>query len=312
MLEGMENKENTITLIIATEKGGGYDFYGQLIAKFMDKYLPDYSITVKNIPGEGHIVGCNEIYRSDPNNLTFGTFNGTLPLAQVAGLKGLHSDLSRMSWLGSAAVDPLVFVLSTRSPFKSLEDVMKSDQVVIASTGLGTLGHILPLLFAEMAGMKNVTIIDDYGGNELEQALIRGDVHCKLASYGSVNTLLQENHAIPIMYIDTEPVKGYEDVPLIQDVITDVKYKPLINLIFTTTILGRPFAGPPDIPEDKLQLLREAFFKALKDKALLEIAESAGRPVQYVCGAEVASLVKSILHLAPEIVNLIKRAYGVK
>ena len=82
----------TITLIVTTKPGGGYDFYGRLMAKFMQKYLPGSTIIVKNIPGAGHIIGCNAIYHAKPNGLTFGTFNRALALAQVAGLKGIKFD----------------------------------------------------------------------------------------------------------------------------------------------------------------------------------------------------------------------------
>src|SRR5680860_652054 len=93
----------TIKLIVSTKPGGGYDTYGRMVAKFMEEQLPGSTIVVKNVPGAGHIIGCNEIYMSEPDGLTFGTFNRGLPLAQIAGLEGIEFDLSEMSWLGSPA-----------------------------------------------------------------------------------------------------------------------------------------------------------------------------------------------------------------
>ena len=108
----------TMTLIVATKPGGGYDFYARLASKFMEKYLPGSTIIVKNVPGAGHIIGCNTTYSAKPNGLTFGTFNRALPLAQVAGLKGIKFDLSKMTWLGSAAAD--LYSLVTTKNFTNL------------------------------------------------------------------------------------------------------------------------------------------------------------------------------------------------
>ena len=43
----------TIKLIVGYKPGGGWDFYGRLMAQFMEKYLPGSTIIVKNIPGAG-------------------------------------------------------------------------------------------------------------------------------------------------------------------------------------------------------------------------------------------------------------------
>src|SRR5579864_5234792 len=57
-------KGKTVTYIVATAPGGGYDAYGRLIARHMPKYLPGAKVVVKNVPGAGHIVGANTIYNA--------------------------------------------------------------------------------------------------------------------------------------------------------------------------------------------------------------------------------------------------------
>src|SRR5262244_2558755 len=68
-------KGKTITYIVATSPGGGYDTYGRMIALYMQKYLPGSRIIVKNVPGAGNIIGANEIYAARPDGLTIGMFN---------------------------------------------------------------------------------------------------------------------------------------------------------------------------------------------------------------------------------------------
>ena len=73
----------TLTYIVATEAGGGYDTYGRLVSQYLAKYLGATRVVVKNIPGGGHIVGTNEIYRARPDGLTVGMFNSGLIYAQL-------------------------------------------------------------------------------------------------------------------------------------------------------------------------------------------------------------------------------------
>src|SRR3954464_3462281 len=67
-------KGKTVNYIIATAPGGGYDYYGRLVAEYMQKHLPGSTFVVRNVPGAGHIVGANTIYASKADGLTIGTF----------------------------------------------------------------------------------------------------------------------------------------------------------------------------------------------------------------------------------------------
>jgi len=301
----------TIKLIVATKPGGGYDFYGRVAARFMQKYLPGSTIIVKNIPGAGHIIGCNTIYRAKPNGLTFGIFNRALPLAQVAGLKGVKYDLAKMTWLGSATSD--VYSLVTTKKFKNLEDLRKSDEVKFSSAGIGSQSHVAAELFKEMTGMKHIKLITGYGGGEAELAMMRGELD---GQFGSFNTMgrpfIEAGHGVPLLFISKKQPKGYEGVPLLQDIVREEKYKPVVDFLLTINVLGRPFAGPPAISKDRTKILRDAFAKACEDKELLKIAKKSKMPIDYIDGDEALKMVQSLLHLSPEAVKSIKQAYGVK
>src|SRR5262245_1665046 len=79
----------TVTYIVATGAGGGYDTYGRLIARYMQKHLPGSRFLVKNVPGAGHIIGANTIYASRADGLTIGMFNTGLIYNQLMALPGV-------------------------------------------------------------------------------------------------------------------------------------------------------------------------------------------------------------------------------
>src|SRR5579864_5034167 len=98
-------KGKTITYIVATGAGGGYDAYGRLIARYLQKYLTGSRVIVRNVPGAGHIVGANTLYASRPDGLTIGSFNTGLIYDQLIQREGVLFDLAKFGWIGKAAND---------------------------------------------------------------------------------------------------------------------------------------------------------------------------------------------------------------
>ena len=107
-------KGQTVTYIVATAPGGGYDLYGRLVAEYMQKYLPGSTFVVKNVPGAGHLVGTNTDLCGKPDGLTIGTFNTGLIYNQLIGLDGVKFDLTKMSWIGKASSEPRVIVIAAQ------------------------------------------------------------------------------------------------------------------------------------------------------------------------------------------------------
>src|SRR6476660_8014559 len=116
-------KGKTVTYIVATPPGGGYDFWGRLVSEYMQKYLPGSTFVVKNMPGAGHLVGANATYASKADGLTIGTFNTGLIYSQIIKFEGAKFDLTRMSWIGKAATEPRVLAIASHSPIKTFEEL---------------------------------------------------------------------------------------------------------------------------------------------------------------------------------------------
>ena len=55
-------KGKTIKIVVRSGAGGGYDFYGRLIGRYLPRHLPGTpnSITI-NMPGAGGIVAANHL-----------------------------------------------------------------------------------------------------------------------------------------------------------------------------------------------------------------------------------------------------------
>ena len=305
-------KDKNIKLIVSTRPGGGYDFYARMAAKYMRKYMPGSNIIVKNVPGAGHILGGNKLYVSKPDGLTFGAFSRALCITQIVGVKGVKFDLHKMSWLGSPSSDPRVLAVTKKTPFMTVDDIIKSNKKVrFAASGIGTMAYMDPLLIGKMLKAKNWKIVTGYGGGETQLAMMRGEVDATFMSLSTAQPFIADGSYRIIMFNAKEAVKGFEKYPLLKNVV-DKKYKPVVDLMLFMVQLNRPFAGPPGIPADRYRILQDAFEKTWHDPELLAMMKKLKRPVNYIGGEEARALMMSFSKLEPETIALLKEAFGVK
>jgi hypothetical protein len=145
----------TLTYIVATEAGGGYDTYGRLVSQYLGRHLGVARVVVRNLPGGGHIVGTNELYRARPDGLTLGTFNSGVIYAQLLERRGLHARLDRMSWVGKASGEPRLLVTSRQSGFRSVDEARRAGRpLLMGAGGIGTEGYIELRKYIDVAGRE--------------------------------------------------------------------------------------------------------------------------------------------------------------
>jgi tripartite-type tricarboxylate transporter receptor subunit TctC len=295
-------KGKTVTYIVATGPGGGYDTYGRLVAEFMQKHLPGTTFVVKNVPGAGHLVGANTIYASRADGLTIGTFNTGLIYNQLIGNEGVKFDLTKMSWIGKAGADPRVVMVSAHTPFKTLSDLQGSKSEIlfaVGGAGSATFVETMVLINALKLPARRLT---GYVANDDQMAMRRGEIHAAVGARSTYEEFVKNGFGRYIIQIG-----GTEaDVPQLGGMVSDPTSAALLSLIRSQAEISRLTAGPPGIPADRLEALRVAYLQALNDDELKARAAKLGRPVEPAGGEEVANLVKAALDQTAETVNLIK------
>jgi tripartite-type tricarboxylate transporter receptor subunit TctC len=298
----------TMTLMVGTKPGGGFDTYARLIAVYMKKYLPGSEIIVKNVPGAGHVLCVNELYKKKPDGLTFALFSRSLIATQLAEIKGVKFDLGKLSWLGSCASGIRSLVVGKNTPYKTLDDILKADRVRFAAQGVGSMDYMDPLLVGKMLGAKNWVISTGYGGGEGEMAIIRGELDAAFMTWGSSGKKFMEEARV-LMFNNDKPIEGFEQVPILPN-IAPKEYSGLVDLMLFMVTFNRPFAGPPGIPADRLKILQEAFKKACQDPELIKQAEKIDVPINFIGAEEAVRLMTGALKQPPEIIKLLKESYG--
>jgi tripartite-type tricarboxylate transporter receptor subunit TctC len=297
-------KGKTVTYIVATAAGGGFDLYGRLVAEGMQKYLPGSTFVVKNVPGAGHLVGTNTLYAAKSDGLTIGTFSTGILYNQLVQLDGVKFDLTKMSWVGKAASDPRVITIGQQFPIKSYQDLTDQKMPVNFSTaGVGGGAYVETVMLTNALRLP-VKILTGYQGTDDQLAIRRGEITGTLASRSSWEAFVANGYGRFIAQIGG----SNKDVPQLSAMITDTRGKALIALIQSQGDISRLTAGPPDIPADRLEALRDAYRKTMEDPEIQAKAIKLERPLEPAYGEEVARMVKAALTQSPEIVALLKEA----
>lgn len=302
----------TLTYIVATAAGGGYDGYGRLTARYMEKYLPGSTFVVVNRPGAGHLIGTNMIYAAKPDGLTMGTFNIGVMYLQLVGLKAAQYDLGKMSWIGKAASDKRVIMVGASTPFKSFQDLRAAKETVpFAVSGVGSAAYTELRLLANVFDL-NIKLLAGYSGSDDDMAIMRGEVVGKLGTISGQGGMVRDGRGRFIIQIGGAREKGYGEMSYGADVAETPEQKAVVHLIAAQSEMSRVTVGPPAIPTDRLAALRDAYRKAFSDPALLADAKKLHYAIEPAVGEDAANIVRAALEQPPRIIAMLKELQKAK
>jgi tripartite-type tricarboxylate transporter receptor subunit TctC len=101
-------------------------------------------------------------------------------------------------------------------------------------------------------------------------------------------------------------------VPHVYDYTKTEEDRQVFDLIFGLQAIGRPFAAPPGVPEERTKLLRSAFMSMTKDPAFLTEATKMQLDVSPSSGEEVQAFVTRMYASPKVIVERAKEALRVE
>jgi len=294
-------KGKAMTVLVGSSPGGGYDQYGRLLGRHMGRHIPGRpSFIPKNMPGAGGLRALSYVANVAPRN---GTILATLIRATFFDRlmypeKGVKVDSSKLTWVGSINKEFPLCVTWSASGFKHLEDLRKQVSIM-GSTGPAATGTIIPKVLNEIAGTKMRIILGYPGSTQIHLAMERREVtgRCGLgwdSIIARYSDWLKEKKIN--MFVQWGLTKHPElpNVPLFIDLGRNEQEKQMLYLLSAPNEMGRPFFGPPEVPEDRLKALQAAFMDTMKDPEFLAEAKKLNVAVDPISGPAAAALVKQL------------------
>src|SRR4029450_6672959 len=225
-------------------------------------------------------------------------------------------DWAKFGWIGSPVRNFEVLTMRAETPYRSVEDIQKAGQPPrCGTTGTGATGHYFPKFLEEALGAKIQVVLGYPGNREVEIAIERGEVHCYAITKeaflrepgrswlkkGFVRVLVQGGQKRDPLFPDTPTI--YE---LMDKHKTPEPLKRFASVLLSPGAIGRPMVTPPNMPVDRLKILREGFAKMIADPDFLAEAKKREWDVEFISGEELESIAKKAVLQSPDTVTRLK------
>src|SRR5438270_7345036 len=128
-------KGKTITFIIGSEVGGGYDAYSRLLANHIGAHLDGAPrVTPQNMPGAGSIRAANYLYNAARRDGTvIGMLDEAIALDRILGTPELKAEPAKFTWIGRLLDNSAVLFARRAAPVQKVEDVFRTELIVSTS-----------------------------------------------------------------------------------------------------------------------------------------------------------------------------------
>jgi tripartite-type tricarboxylate transporter receptor subunit TctC len=166
-------KGKTIRIYVGSTAGGFYDRWARLFARYMGKYIPgNPEIIAQNMPGAGSVIATNHVFNvGKPDGLSLVMPLNSVYVDQLAGRKEVQFDLRKFHWIGSPAVESVIFYMRADTPYKSIADIIKAKEPPkCGGTGTASSDYILSKILEEFVGAKFNSVLGYAGGTEIDIA----------------------------------------------------------------------------------------------------------------------------------------------
>ena len=263
-----------IRLIVPFPAGGGTDLIAREVANKVAT-SNGWSIVIDNKPGSGGNLGVDAAAKAAPDGYT-------LVLGQTSNLAinptlytklpyNVEKDLTPVGLVASA---PLVLVVSSDSPYKTLADVVAAAKATpealnYASSGSGTVAHLATELFQKTANVR-FTHVPYKGAAQGSTDLIGGQIQMYMSSIPTLIGHIKSGKMRPIVVTSQKRTADLPNVPTVDE--------SGFKGFEAATWFG--VVGPAGLPKDVVAKLNAAFNKAIEDPEVKRKLAAQGADVR--------------------------------
>ena len=306
-------KGRNMPMLIGFSSGSGYDIYARVLARHMGRHIPgNPTIVPQNMPGAGSLRAAQYLYNVAPKDgSVMATMSRSAPVEPLLG--DAKFDGRAFTWIGNIANNNSLCAAWHATEIKTWQDVL-TKPFVLAGEGPGSDLDNFAMILKNVFGAKMKLVSGYPGGSEANLAIERREVDGRCGwSWDSIKSTrpewLRDNKINLLVNFALENAPDLPPgVPLILDKAQNEEQRRILRVHLASQALGRPFAAPPGIPEDRKAALRKAFDATMKDPEFLAEATKLRLDVIPLDGAGIDRVVGEVYALSPETIEKAKRA----
>ncbi|MFC7216059.1 Bug family tripartite tricarboxylate transporter substrate binding protein [Saliphagus sp. GCM10025334] len=275
-------EDDTLRMVIPFSPGGGYDWYGRQIAEIMSSHLPNEpEIVAENVEGAGSLVGTNEVWNAEPDGHTLMIRHGLSTVHQQIGQPNdVEFQVSEFTNLAQVSVSTYGIVQRAgMDPVETWDDLVNLVTTGLwGSPGVGVTGHVFPLVLGNITGGWEIDDLDfvHYDGvGDAMAAMDRDEIDLYCPGIASNLPYIEDGVSEPVVTFVNDDEPGWDDTPSTTDLDA-----PDGQAAIDAFRAPRIICAPPDVPEDRAQVLEQALLETFDDQRYLDAIEEAERDYQ--------------------------------
>jgi tripartite-type tricarboxylate transporter receptor subunit TctC len=307
----------TVTVVIASAAGGGFDAYGRLVARHIGAHIPGTpNVIPQNLPGAAGANAASYVVGVAPKDGTvIGAIHPGNIIEPVLGDKRkVRFDPNAFQYIGNANSDVYVCVTRTDAPAKTFAEAL-SKELIMGSGGEAASTKDFPVMLTNVLGAKFKMILGYSGNRDVQLAIEKGEIHGECgAGWSSVLSAHPDwfkNNLVRVLV--QEASVGHPDldrlgVPKTVDFAKTPEQRAVLDLVYSQERFGRPYIMAPETPTDRVAMMRKAFIDTFNDSAFLAEAKRMNLDVSPTTGEETQALVRKVFATPADIVEKAKAA----
>lgn len=253
--------EKPIELIVPYPPGGGTDTVSRVVENYVNEHLDEPVVIVNRSGGTG-TVGNTEVFHAEPDGYTIGLVTvETLSVQPHFGNTPYTYDSFQP--ISRVTSEPQIFVVRSDSPWETFEEWMEyvqenPGQFLYATPGPGSAGHIAMESINLAEGLESRDVPQEGGGPAID-AILSGEVDGLILTYPELKSHIDSGDLRILANVGETVTEPLSDIPTLADFGIDVG----LDAYYA-------YVAPKGIPEDRLDILHNAFKKALEDPDFIE------------------------------------------
>jgi tripartite-type tricarboxylate transporter receptor subunit TctC len=209
-----------IKLVLPFAAGGQSDIIARMVAERLRPALGQ-PVVVENVAGAGGMIAASRVARAPADGHTLFLPNAST--LTIAPHLQTNSDVNASSFEPITTVSqfPLVLVVTSNSPYKSLDEVIaaaknKPDTISFASPGVGTTPHLAGESLSQEAGIS-ITHVAYRGGAPALNDILGGQVDLYFEAPATIISHIQAGKLRALAVTSKKRMASLPNVPTVTE-----------------------------------------------------------------------------------------------
>jgi hypothetical protein len=208
-----------------------------------------------------------------------------------------------MGWIGSANRSFRICYYWHGSGVRSYADLSRAKTVTMGAIGVGSGSYNDGQILRNLMKQNVRSILGYRGRAEVHMAMERGELDGECGTVeGIPDNWIRDKRINVILRMADAPTPGIPDgVPYIGEFVKSPDDMAVLKMLTIANDLGRPFIVSPQVPAERLAILRTAFEAVMKDKAFRAGAEKRQLALNHIPGPQAQEMIAQLGKASPEL-----------